>query len=86
MLVFDIEKQQLHFMYYLLDLTLLDEKMCKYQPSLIAISVIYLSNKLLNCKNILPSSLFELIRHDSTSIRSCALKISELKDQIEKVQ
>ncbi len=80
------------FIFYLLDLTIVDYRMIKYKASLIGAAVCYVSSKLLHKENVLKNSkidsdterLYELSGYSEEEIKICAKDICLIYDYSDK--
>lgn len=82
----ELSQEVLNFSSFLLHLCLLEYQMCKYKQNLMALSAIYLSNKLLNTKRIRSSNLIERYNLDEETFKRCLremLEVYKRKDQID---
>lgn len=69
---------------FILQLCLLSYRMCKYKPNLLALSAIYLSNKILNTRRISSALLLEQYHIEESAFKSCLREMFEIykrKDQ-----
>jgi cyclin B len=82
----------LSFIFYLLDLTVVDYRMIKYKSSLVGAAVCYVSSKLLHKENVLKNSnidsdterLYELSGYSEEEIKICAKDICLIYDYSDK--
>ncbi|CAG9318024.1 unnamed protein product [Blepharisma stoltei] len=82
----EFEEKDFHFAQYLIEMTLMEYKMIKFSPSIIAISAVYLTNKLNDVKDLLPSALIEQTKYSKQDLKACTKELQLCLQNIKHAQ